>query len=157
MSEALSHRRPPVLIQGREVTLEEANEFLGAKRRRGEPVQVSINRFGRATAALGSDDAFSDLRRRLAEVPAFGQALEALERLEYDVRRSIAFPRPDQLLQIPTGEIGLAWKEGLKVIVGADAIVGIVTRSGEQRIGRVHVAAEIIALAFARAHAVIAP
>lgn len=141
----------PVIIQGREVTLEDAKEFLGAKRRRGEPVQVHINRRGRATCALGSDDAFSDLKRRLAEVSAFGQALEALARLEHEVSRTIAFPRPDQLLQIETGEIGLAWAEGLKVIVGADAIVGILTRSGEQRIGRVHVAAEIAALAFARA------
>lgn len=140
----------PVLVQGREVSLEDAEEFLGAKRRRGEPVSVQINRGGRATAAIGSTNAFEDLRARLREEPAFGRASEALDRLEREVVRTIPFPRPDQVLQAETGEIGLAWREGLKVMVGGDAVIGIVTRSGEQRIGRVHVAAEIAALAFAR-------
>jgi hypothetical protein len=140
-----------VIVQGREVTEADAQEFLGAKKRRGEPVFVQVNRRGRATATIGSADAFTDIRAKLREVPAFARASEALDRLHHDVVKLIAFPMPDEVLQVETGEIGLAWREGLKVMIGGDEVIAILTRQkNAQRIGRQHVAAEIVALAFAR-------
>ena len=141
-----------LIIQGRKATLQDAHEFLGVKKRRGEPVRVCLNRNAQASVVVSSRAGFAELRARLRESTSFARASEALDRLEREVTKTIAFPTPDEAMQQTTGEIGLAWREGLKVIVSGDGIVGIRTRTSppQEKIGLRAVAVEIAALSAAR-------
>lgn len=116
-----------VLIHGRPASERDVREFLGYKKRRGEPVRVDIDMAAQASAVISDRIQFASIRQSLRAILQFGRASERLDALEHELRlrRGIALPLPDRLMQNADGTLGLVWP-GITVAANVDALVWLI-------------------------------
>lgn len=117
----------PVTILGRPATERDVHEFLGFKKRRGEPVNVEVNVGAQASGVVFSRPELERLRGALRENPSFARASERLDDMEHALRkrRGVPFPLPVELKQGADGTLGLVWR-GITAAANVDGIVSIV-------------------------------